>query len=82
MYKRQVIDKPLTLQGPPDRAAVIAGTRQGRTLWVKAEDVTLRDLTVTRSGLSLSDMDAGVFLDRGAHRARVEHNDLSLIHIS
>ena len=45
-----VIDKPLTLQGPPDRAAVIAGTRQGRTLWVKAEDVTLRDLTVTRSG--------------------------------
>ncbi|WP_287864885.1 nitrous oxide reductase family maturation protein NosD [Achromobacter sp.] len=71
-----VIDKPLTLQGPPDRAAVIAGTRRGRTLWVKAEDVTLRNLTVTRSGLSLSDMDAGVFLDRGAHRARVEHNDI------
>lgn len=71
-----VIDKPLTLEGPPDRAAVIAGTRQGRTLWIKAEDVTLRNLTVTRSGLSLSDMDAGVFLDRGAHRARIEHNDI------
>ncbi|MCH1999510.1 nitrous oxide reductase family maturation protein NosD, partial [Achromobacter xylosoxidans] len=71
-----VIDKPLTLEGPPDRTAVIAGTRQGRTLWIKAEDVTLRNLTITRSGLSLSDMDAGVFLDRGAHRARIEHNDI------
>ncbi|KGD89283.1 carbohydrate-binding protein [Achromobacter sp. RTa] len=71
-----VIDKPLTLEGPGDRSAIIAGTRQGRTLWVKAQDVSLRNLTVTRSGLSLSDMDAGIFLDRTAHRARVESNDI------
>ncbi|RAP64461.1 carbohydrate-binding protein [Achromobacter sp. HZ01] len=71
-----VIDKPLTLEGPADRSAVIAGTRQGRTVWIKAADVSLRSLTVTRSGLSLSDMDAGVFLDRTAHRARVEGNDI------
>jgi nitrous oxidase accessory protein len=71
-----VIDKPLTLEGPQDRSAVIAGTRQGRTVWVTAADVSLRNLTVTRSGLSLSDMDAGIFLDREAHRALVERNDV------
>ncbi|WP_262480396.1 nitrous oxide reductase family maturation protein NosD, partial [Achromobacter xylosoxidans] len=71
-----VIDKPLTLEGPPDRSAIIAGTRQGRTVWVTAADVSLRNLTVTRSGLSLSDMDAGIFLDREAHRALVERNDV------
>lgn len=69
-----VIDKPLTLQGPADRSARIVGTRTGRTLWVRAADVTLRDLTVTRSGLSLPDMDAGVFLDKGAVRAHVLGN--------
>ena len=38
--------------------------------------MTLRHLTVTRSGLSLAEMDAGVFLDRTAHRALVERNDI------
>ncbi|QVQ27140.1 nitrous oxide reductase family maturation protein NosD [Achromobacter deleyi] len=71
-----VIDKPLTLEGPEDRSAIIAGTRQGRTLWIKAADVSVRNLTVTRSGLNLPEMDAGVFLDRSAHRAVVEHNDI------
>lgn len=71
-----VIDKPLTLQGPEDRAARIVGEREGRTVWVKAEDVTLRRLSVLNSGLSLSDMDAGVFLDRTAHRALIEDNDV------
>lgn len=71
-----VIDKPLTLEGPLDRSAVIQGTRQGRTVWVKAAGVSVRNLTVTLSGLSLSDMDAGIFLDRTAHRAVVEHNDI------
>src|SRR3546814_4487714 len=37
-----VIDKPLTLQGPPDRSAVVVGERQGRTIWVRAAHVTLR----------------------------------------
>jgi len=71
-----VVDKPLTLEGPPDRSAVIAGTRHGRTLWIKAADVSVRNLTITRSGLGLPEMDAGVFLDRSAHRAVIEHNDI------
>ena len=71
-----VIDKALTLEGPEDRSAVIRGTRQGRTLWIKAAGVSVRNLTVTLSGLSLSDMDAGIFLDRTADRALIERNDI------
>ncbi|MGV2909655.1 nitrous oxide reductase family maturation protein NosD, partial [Achromobacter sp. AGC25] len=71
-----VIDKALTLEGPEDRSAVIRGTRQGRTLWIKAAGVSVRNVTVTLSGLSLSDMDAGIFLDRTADRALIERNDI------
>lgn len=71
-----VIDKPLVLQGPEDRGAGIVGTRKGRSVWIKAEDVTLRRLTIRNSGLSLPGMDAGVFLDRGAHRALITENDI------
>lgn len=71
-----VIPKPLTLEGPQDRQAIIAGTRRGRTIWVQGENVTVRNLTVTLSGLSLPDMDAGIFLDRTAHKALIEHNSV------
>lgn len=71
-----VIDKPLTLRGPADRGAHIVGERKGRSVWIKAPDVTLQQLTVSHSGLSLSQMDAGVFLDRTADRALIERNDV------
>jgi len=71
-----VIDKSLTLQGPDDRSAIIIGERKGRSIWVKAEDVALRQLTVRNSGLSLPEMDAGIFLDKSAHRAVIEKNDV------
>ena len=71
-----VIDKPVTLLGPDDRSARIIGRREGRTVWIKSPDVALRHLTVRHSGLSLPDMDAGVFLDKTADRARIEDNDI------
>lgn len=71
-----VISKPLTLEGPADRSAVIEGDRSGRTVSVHAPDVTLRRLTVTRSGLSLPAMDAGIYLEQSAARAVVEHNNI------
>ncbi|MGB6242608.1 MAG: nitrous oxide reductase family maturation protein NosD [Castellaniella sp.] len=71
-----LIDKPLTLEGPPDRAARILGERQGRTIWVQADDVTIQRLTIRHSGLSLPDMDAGVFLDKTAARAHIVGNDI------
>ncbi|MDO5640057.1 MAG: nitrous oxide reductase family maturation protein NosD [Neisseria sp.] len=71
-----VIDKPLTLEGAAGRAATIEGDRTGRTIEIAAPDVTLRNLTVTRSGMSLPAMDAGVFLAQTATRALVENNDI------
>lgn len=71
-----VIDKPLTLEGPADRSAVVVGARKGRTVWVQSPDVVVRSLTVTQSGLSLPDMDAGVFLDKTATKALIENNDI------
>ncbi|CAM5778520.1 nitrous oxide reductase family maturation protein NosD [Castellaniella caeni] len=71
-----VIDKPLTLEGPTGRDARILGERKGRTIWIQAADVTLRNLTVRHSGLSLPDMDAGIFLDKTAIRAHITHNDI------
>ncbi|UOO82427.1 nitrous oxide reductase family maturation protein NosD [Uruburuella testudinis] len=71
-----VIDKPLNIEGPPARTAKIEGDRSGRTIEVTAPDVGLSRLTITRSGLSLPAMDAGVFLSQSAERARVLHNDI------
>lgn len=71
-----VIDKPLTLKGPADRSAFIIGTRQGRSISIEAPNVTLSNLTVKNSGLSLSDMDAGIFLDKKADNAIIENNDV------
>jgi nitrous oxidase accessory protein len=70
-----VIDAPgLTLEGEP--GAVVDGLGEGRTLWVTAPDVTIRNLTVRGSGLSLIDGQAGIFLDHTADRALVEGNTL------
>lgn len=71
-----VIDKTLTIEGPSERNAEIQGTRSGRTVTVSAPDVVLRNLTVTRSGLSLPDMDAGIFLDKAAVRAQILNNNV------
>src|SRR5690242_4325900 len=62
----------ITLEGEP--GALIDGAGQGRTIWVRAPDVTLRHLTIVHSGIDLPAMDAGVFLDKPAARARIEDN--------
>jgi nitrous oxidase accessory protein len=71
-----VVPKPLTIEGPEDRSAVVEGPGHGRVFWVQAADVTIRNLTVRGSGLSLFDMDAAIFLDKMADRALVERNDI------
>jgi nitrous oxidase accessory protein len=70
------VQKALTIEGPEDRAAVIQGPGHGRVIWVQAADVTVRNVTVLGSGLSLFDMDAAIFLDKAAHRALIEDNDI------
>lgn len=71
-----VIGTPLTLSGPEDRSAVIKGPGKGRPLWIQAPDVTVQQLTVRGSGMSLFDMDAAIFLDKEAHSALIQHNDI------
>lgn len=71
-----VINKPLTLEGGDKRDAVIQGDRTGRTITVAAPHVTIKHLTVTKSGISLPNMDAGIFLDKAADAAHIVENNI------
>lgn len=69
-----VIRKSLTIEG--DGAAIVDGGGKGSVIVVDAPDVTIRNLTVTGSGVRLDDLNAGIFLSRTATRALVEGNRL------
>lgn len=71
-----VIPIPLTIQGPQDRSAIVEGDGKSRTIWIKAAGVSIRNLTVRGSGLSLSDMNAAIFVDRTADHALIEQVDI------
>ena len=66
------IDRPLSLIGV--EGAEINGEGNGTTVTIAAPDVTLRGVSVTGSGLSSPDLDAGIKILKGADRARVEDN--------
>ena len=70
------ITKPLTLESAQGRSALIKGDRKKRTITVSAPDVTIRRLTVTGSGMSLPNMDAGIFLDKAADAAHIVENNI------
>jgi nitrous oxidase accessory protein len=55
-----VVNKPVTLIG--DDGAEIRGNGFGNVVTISANDVTLRGLRITGSGLRLSDDDAAVFI--------------------
>jgi nitrous oxidase accessory protein len=63
------IDKPITLVGEP--GAEIRGNGVGKVIVIDADDVTIRDLHITGSGLELSDDDAAVFVT--GNRATIEN---------
>jgi nitrous oxidase accessory protein len=62
----------LALLGAP--GAVIDGGGAGSTITIAAPDTVLRGLTISGSGLSLTDKHAGVFVGPGADRAVVAEN--------
>ena len=62
------IKKPLALIG--EKGSVIRGNGVGSVITIAADDVTLRGLRVTDSGLQLSDDNAAVFVT--GNRAKVE----------
>jgi nitrous oxidase accessory protein len=65
-----VINKPLTIVG--ERGAEIRGAGRGNVVTIAADDVTLRGLRITGSGLQLSDDDAAVFVT--GNRAKIDNN--------
>ena len=69
-----VLDKSLTLRGEP--GAVLDGQGHGDTVRVRAPGSTLQGLTVRRSGHNLTEMNAGIFVERAATGVRIENNDL------
>ena len=63
------VNKPLTLIGDP--GAEIRGNGIGKVVTIAADDVTLRELRITGSGLQLSNDDAAVFVT--GNRAKIEN---------
>lgn len=63
------IDKPLTLIGDGD--VVLDGQGHGDVIRVRAADVTLRGLSIVNSGHNLTDMNAGIFVERSAARITI-----------
>jgi len=68
------IDKPLTLVGDP--GAVLDGGGEGDVLRISAPDVTVRGLSIIGSGHNLTDMNAGIFVERSADRVTLADNSL------
>ena len=65
-----MINKPLTLIGEP--GAEIRGNGTGNVITITADDVTVRGLRITGSGLQFSDDDAAIFVT--GNRATIENN--------
>ena len=63
------INKPLTIIG--DKGAEIRGSGIGNVVTIAADDVTIRGLRITGSGLRLSDDNAAIFVSR--NRAKIDH---------
>ncbi|WP_445156518.1 nitrous oxide reductase family maturation protein NosD [Halomonas sp. E14] len=65
-----LIDKSLTLRGEP--GAILDAEGHGDVIRVTAADVRIEGLTLRNSGFNLTDMNAGVHAERGAHRLHLE----------
>jgi nitrous oxidase accessory protein len=73
--ERLVIDKPITLRGV-DRPTVSGGL-QGDTIRITSPDVVIEGLIVADSGTDLEKQNAGIYIQPGAHRAKVRNCDLA-----
>ncbi|MBI5461580.1 MAG: nitrous oxide reductase family maturation protein NosD [Gammaproteobacteria bacterium] len=73
--ERLVIDKPLTLRGV-DRPTLLGGG-MGDVIRIKSPDVAIEGLIVRDSGADLTAQNAGIYIEPGAHRAAIRHNDIT-----
>jgi nitrous oxidase accessory protein len=68
------IAKPLTLRG--EGHPVIDGGSAGDVIRIASPDVTIRDLAVFDSGANLTAQNAGIYVQPGSDRARIDRCEL------
>lgn len=69
-----VIDQSITLECAS--GANLRGTGVGNALNIRAPNVTLKNCDISDWGNNLTQMDAGIFVERTADNARIENNRL------
>lgn len=71
------LTRPIVLVGRP--GAVIDGDGTGDVIRISAPNVTVRNLVIRDSGTSLTDTNAGIYVEKRASGARIEDNSLSRV---
>ncbi len=71
------IDKPLTLVGEP--GAIVDGDGTGDVIRIAASNVVVRNLTIRDSGTSLTQMNAGIFVEQRARDVVIAGNRLEQV---
>lgn len=69
-----VIDKRLTLRGR--NRPTVSGADVGDVIRVKVPDVVIEGFIIRDSGADLTAQNAGIYVEPGAHRVAIRHNDL------
>lgn len=70
-----VIDKPLALRGI--NRPTVSGELKGDVIRIRAPDVSIEGIIVTDSGGDLEKQHAGIYIQPGAHRAKVIQCDIA-----
>lgn len=70
-----VIDKPLRLQGV--NRPTLSGDNQGDVIRIKSPDVVIDGFIIHDSGDNLTEQNAGIYVEPGAHRAIIRNNDFA-----
>ncbi len=71
---RLLVDKRLTVRG--ENRPTLSGMGEGDVIRVTAPDVVIEGLIVRDSGANLTQQNAGIYVQPGAHRAIIRHNDV------
>lgn len=75
-HEQIVINKPLTLLGI-DRPTISGDNKPGDVIRINVPDVRVEGFIVRDSGDNLTAQNAGIYIEPGAHRAQILHNDIA-----